>query len=68
MKDIRFPIIFVTAVWLFYQITAIVQLSFQLTFGLFIVLPLLLIWMVIRILKDGKPSTRTFDEKFYEDV
>lgn len=26
-----------------------------------------LIWMVITILKNGKPPVETFDEKFYED-
>ena len=26
-----------------------------------------LIWMVITILKNGKPSSKTFDERFYED-
>lgn len=27
-----------------------------------------LIWMVITILKNGAPSSYTFDEKFYEDA
>lgn len=26
-----------------------------------------LIWMVITILKNGEPSSKTFDEQFYED-
>ena len=26
-----------------------------------------LIWMVITILKNGDPSTHTFDDRFYED-
>lgn len=27
-----------------------------------------LIWMVITILKNGQPSTKTFDQTFYEDA
>lgn len=27
-----------------------------------------LIWMVITILKNGEPSSKTFDEQFYEDT
>lgn len=31
------------------------------------VLHLALIWMVLTILKHGKPSKKTFDEQYYED-
>ncbi|MEX1238754.1 MAG: hypothetical protein WEB30_03525 [Cyclobacteriaceae bacterium] len=27
-----------------------------------------LIWMVVTILKNGEPSTHTFDDRFYDDV
>ena len=27
-----------------------------------------LIWMVITILKNGEPSSHTFDDRFYEDT
>lgn len=27
-----------------------------------------LIWMVITILKNGEPSSHTFDERFYDDT
>lgn len=30
-------------------------------------LPFVLVWMVVRILKDGQPSGRDFDEYFYDD-
>ena len=34
---------------------------------LFLTLNAAFIWMVIRILKDGEPSTKSFDDYFYED-
>jgi hypothetical protein len=40
---------------------------FALVFGLFLIVSGLFVWMVITILKDPHPSSRTFDEYFYED-
>jgi hypothetical protein len=42
-----------------------VPISFLLVF-LFL-LQVGLVWMVLRILKNGSPSKYTFDQKFYED-
>ena len=35
---------------------------------IFAMSPFLITWMVYKVLKDGQPSTRTFDEYFYDDV
>ncbi len=34
---------------------------------MFAISPFIVIWMVIYILKNGKPSERTFDEYFYDE-
>lgn len=67
MSKINFAIGLVTAAFLLFIILCSLALSlvvlqlylFALTGGL--------IWMVITILKDGKPSEHSFDEKFYDD-
>jgi len=35
--------------------------------SLFLLVNGLFIWMIIRILKDGTPSEKSFDDYFYED-
>lgn len=35
---------------------------------MFLLSPLLIIWLVYTVLHHGKPSGRTFDEYFYDDV
>ena len=67
MKALRFPIGITTFVLFFYAISTLVDIPYSLVFMLFLLTNVLFIWMVIRILKDGKPSEKTFDEYFYED-
>lgn len=36
--------------------------------GMFLLSPLLVLWLVYTVLRFGEPSGRTFDEYFYDDV
>lgn len=56
-----------TGILLIYVVFASLPVPFALVFGLFLIVSGLFVWMVITILKDPHPSTRTFDEYFYED-
>lgn len=65
MERIKKPILITTVVWLLAQMSpilgsgGIVMLATVITF-------VMVIWMVIRVLKDGTPSDQTFDDQFYE--
>ena len=34
---------------------------------MFIGLPFILIWLAVRVLRDGTPSSKSFEDQFYED-
>lgn len=68
MEKIKWPVIIVTAYAFFYQFTPAIGFSDQVIMTLFMVSPIPVLWMVYKILKNGIPSQRTFDEYFYEDV
>jgi len=67
MEGIRFPVYFTSAVLLLYVTTAALEFPYAVIFWLFVLVNGLLIWMVYRVLKDGKPSEKSFEEVFYED-
>jgi hypothetical protein len=67
MKKIKLPVFLVTALAVIYQLSPHIGFSDALIFILFLILPVAVIWMVYRILKDGTPTTKTWDEYFYED-
>lgn len=67
MKKIRFPVLLVTAFAFFYQATPFLGFSDGVIFALFGISPFLMIWMVYRVLRYGKPSKKIWDEHFYED-
>ncbi len=68
MKNVRFPIFFATLYLLVYTIGANMGwFSLPLIVTLWILAPVVVGWMVYRILKDGVPSGNTFDDRFYED-
>lgn len=68
MSKMTISIIATTSCVLLYVILASLPTAFPLVFLLLLLSQCLLVWMVIRILKDNRPSTRTFDEYFYEDA
>jgi ABC-type Na+ efflux pump permease subunit len=66
MKGIRFPVLFVTIFLFVYVAFAYFSLD-AIVMTMFSISPFLVIWMVYRVLKYGKPSGRTFSEHFYDD-
>lgn len=68
MKKDVFAIAVVTAVLCIYCfLTTFEKVSFTFISFLFIALHFLLIWMVIRILKEPFKTEKTFDKYFYQD-
>jgi hypothetical protein len=63
-----FMIVLVTLYSLFFQLTSFIEMPSAVIFYMLTGMPLLIIVMVYVVLKYGKPSKYTFDEKFYEDV
>jgi len=67
MKKIIVPIVFVTTCWLFYQVSPFFGANFLWFTLMQVFLTIIMAWMVIRILKDGTPSEKTFEDHFYDD-
>ncbi len=67
MKGIWFPVIFVTAFLAVYVVLSYFSFA-GIVSTMFVISPFLIVWMVYRVLKYGKPSGRTFSEYFYDDV
>ncbi len=69
MKNIKLPIIFVTAYLFIYQLSPFIGFPEAVIIFMFLTLPLLTIWMVIRVLKDGEDTQLEFSEgHLYEDM
>ena len=68
MRPIMFPVLAVTAYLFIYSYLAFSETWLWLVMWMFMLSPVALLWMVYKILKNGKSSTRTFDEYFYEDM
>jgi hypothetical protein len=66
----RTPWIIVTVVSLyalFFQLTPYIGMNEHFILILFLLAPFLLGYMAYVIIRHGKPSKHTFDERFYED-
>ncbi|NHE56746.1 hypothetical protein [Cyclobacterium plantarum] len=61
------PVSLVTGFLLIYVVAVAVNLNTALILFLFSISPVLMIWMVVKVLKAAFESTHTFDEKWYED-
>lgn len=68
MKRITFSITVTTLGLVLFIILCSFQLSFIFLQLYLFGLTISLIWMVITILKNGKPSIHTFSERFYQDA
>ena len=68
MKTVPLVITLVTLFAIIYQIAPYIGFSYNAVLCMFLIAPFLVIFMVYVILKYGKPSGNTFDEKFYEDI
>jgi 5-bromo-4-chloroindolyl phosphate hydrolysis protein len=67
MKSYWFPIGLVTFYLFAYTLLASFGFSYKLIFSMLIISPVLVIWMVIRVLKSPQYSGKTFNDHFYED-
>lgn len=67
MEGIKLPIFVTTAYLFFYVITPHLGIPYQITALMFAFSPFMVVWTVIRVLKDGKESEKKFEDYFYED-
>jgi hypothetical protein len=69
MAPIRFIIFLTTAYLLFYALTPYIDsIPIRITVVLWLFSHVLLVYMVVRVLRKGIPSTKRFDEGYwYED-
>lgn len=68
MENIKLPVFLTTFVLFVYTLTPWLGFPYAVISTLFLVINAMFIWMVIRVLKDGKPTGRTFEETWYDDV
>ena len=52
---------------LFFQSSLFINIPDQVIIAMFFLSPVVVIYMVYVILKYGKPSAHTFEERFYDD-
>jgi len=67
MSKLKFPIAITTLVLILYNTMPFVGVPFAIIFGTLMLLTGLTIWMVFKILKDGTPPEKTFEDQWYED-
>lgn len=67
MKQLKVPVLFVSSLVLVYAVSPQLGFSDAGILLFFLLLPPATIWMVYRILKDGTPTTKKWEERFYED-
>lgn len=68
MENLHKPVGITTLILILYLVSVYTNMVFAIVFLLFMILNFFTIWMVIRILKDGKPSQKTFEDHWYEDM
>lgn len=67
MKKTTAVVTFVTLFAFFYQAAPFIGIGNDVVFAMFFLSPFLVIYMAYVVLKNGRPSNSTFDEKFYDD-
>ena len=67
MKKTTAVIVFSTLHLIIFQLAPLMRLADEIIIAMFILSPFIVVYMVYIVLKYGKPSQHTFDEKFYED-
>lgn len=69
MKSDHFAIVFTTCFLIFYTVSAQLGMPAGIVATMFFISPYLVITMVYRVLRYGKPnSNRTFDQQYYADI
>ena len=67
MKKVPFTVTIATILAVFYQVAPHFGISERYMYLLFFLSPFLVMYMAYVILKYGRPSGNTFDERFYDD-
>jgi hypothetical protein len=67
MKKLPLAIGIVTLYALLFQLTPYIGIPANIIFSMFLFSPFLVMYMAYVILKYGKPSQHTFEERFYDD-
>ena len=67
MKNVTLITTVVTLFAVFYQVAPHIGIAERYMYGMFFLSPFTVMYMGYIILKYGKPSGNTFDEKFYDD-
>ena len=67
MQNSKLSVGIVTIFLLCYTLTPYVGIPAWVISSAYLLSPFLVVWMVVCVLKDGKPSERTFDEGYFYD-
>jgi hypothetical protein len=67
MKNVNVVVTIVTLCVLSFELAIMNNVADDVIFTMFVLSPCLVIYMVYVVLKSGKPSGDTFNEKFYDD-
>jgi hypothetical protein len=67
MKKPKIAIAIATVYLLIFQVVLHTDVSLTIIFGMLSVSPFFILYMVYAVLKYGKPSQYTFEERFYDD-
>ncbi|MCC5936802.1 MAG: hypothetical protein JJU34_05940 [Lunatimonas sp.] len=68
MNSFLFPVYAVTGFLLIYLTAVFVNLNTAIILFMFSASPILVLWMVYRVLRADVQSAYTFEEKWYEDL
>ncbi|WP_209332202.1 hypothetical protein [Lunatimonas salinarum] len=68
MNSFLFPVYAVTGFLLIYLTAIFVNLNTAIILFMFSASPILVLWMVYRVLRSEVQSAYTFEEKWYEDI
>lgn len=67
MKKPKISIVVATVYLLLFLLALNTGISLTIIFGMLSVSPFFILYMVYNVLKYGKPSQHTFEERFYDD-
>ena len=67
MKKPAIAILIVTSYLVLFQSAIYLEFEPGIIFTMFSLSPFFILYMVYTVLKHGKPSQHTFDERFYDD-
>ncbi|ULQ54766.1 hypothetical protein [Flavihumibacter fluvii] len=67
MKKSTIVVVCVTLYMLLFHASPFLGVPDEIITGLFLLSPILVIYMAVVILKNGKPSGYSFNERFYDD-